>query len=216
MNFYRFSISWSRVLPNGDAPNEPGLQYYDNLINELLANGIEPVVTIFHWDMPQPLQELGGMTNPLIIHYFTYYAEVLYKRYGDRVKTWITFNEPASVCEYGYGSPLFAPFTHSPGVGNYVCGHNLLIAHANMYQLYHDKYERPDGKVGISIDCFYYWPRNATNDADIEAADRALQFNVRIVFIGAVRLTKNLPISVWTLCSPYFQCRRWLPTDYDR
>lgn len=77
-------------MPEGDTSNinEAGLQYYDNLINELLANGIEPMITMYHWDLPQALQEIGGMTNPLIIRYFEAYADVLFARYKDRVKLW--------------------------------------------------------------------------------------------------------------------------------
>ncbi len=88
MNFYRFSISWSRVLPTGDitSVNELGLQYYDNLINELVKNKIEPMVTMYHWDLPQRLQQLGGMANPIIVDYFEQYAKLLFDRYSDRVR----------------------------------------------------------------------------------------------------------------------------------
>lgn len=180
MDFYRFSISWSRIMPRGDTSelNEPGLKYYDNLIDELLANGIEPMVTMYHWDLPQPLQEIGGMTNPEIVEYFEDYADVLFARYGDRVKTWATFNEPMIICENGYGSPDRAPFTIAPGVGNYLCSHHVLIANARIYDLYQRKYKRPDGKVGIVLNCGYSWPLVATNGAHIDAADRALQFYV--------------------------------------
>lgn len=87
LNHYRFSISWPRILPNGDLSeiNESGLQHYDELINELLANGIKPLVTIFHWELPQKLQEIGGMLNPVIVEHFVNYADILFKRYGDRV-----------------------------------------------------------------------------------------------------------------------------------
>lgn len=87
MNFYRFSISWSRVLPTGDISsiNELGLQYYDDLINELIRNKIEPMVTMYHWDLPQRLQQLGGMPNPIIVDYFEQYAKLLFERYADRV-----------------------------------------------------------------------------------------------------------------------------------
>lgn len=87
VNFYRFSISWSRILPTGDISslNELGLQYYDNLINELIRNKIEPMVTMYHWDLPSRLQTLGGMANPIIIDYFEQYAKILFERYSDRV-----------------------------------------------------------------------------------------------------------------------------------
>lgn len=178
MQFYRFSISWSRVMPAGDKSNlnEPGLQYYDNLINELLANGIEPMVTMFHWDLPQPIQELGGMTNPEIVYYFTYYAEVLFARYGDRVKVWTTFNEPMIICENGYGIPDRAPYVYAPGVGNYLCGYHILLANAHVYDLYQRSFKREDGKVGIVMNTEYSWPKDPTNPADVEAAERAMEF----------------------------------------
>lgn len=87
MTHHRFSISWPRILPNGDLSeiNELGLQHYDDFINELLANGIQPLVTIFHYELPQKLEEIGGMLNPVIVKHFVNYAEILFKRYGDRV-----------------------------------------------------------------------------------------------------------------------------------
>lgn len=111
MNFYRFSISWSRILPTGDIAqvNEKGIQYYDRLINKLIEYKIQPMVTLYHYDLPQNLQKFGGLTNSIIISYFEAYANLLFERFGDRVKYWITFNEPSDFCTQGYGSTEGAP-----------------------------------------------------------------------------------------------------------
>lgn len=87
MKFYRFSISWSRIFPNGDRTslNKNGVLYYDRLIDRLIDNGIEPMVTMYHWDMPQALVQFGGFTNALIIEYFEAYADFLFRNYGNKV-----------------------------------------------------------------------------------------------------------------------------------
>lgn len=89
MKFYRFSINWARILPKGYVWDirEEGLQYYDDLINELLANDIEPMVTIYHWDLPQTLQDLGGWTNSFTNDHAVDFARILFDRYADRVST---------------------------------------------------------------------------------------------------------------------------------
>lgn len=96
-DFYRFSISWARIFPNGginEAPNQIGLGYYRQLINALLGNGIKPFVTMYHWDLPQNLQDspTGGWPNETVAYNFERYARVLFQEYGDLVKDWITFN----------------------------------------------------------------------------------------------------------------------------
>lgn len=87
MDFYRFSIGWSRVLPDGDisSANEAGINYYNKLIDRLLENGIQPMVTMYHYDMPQNLQTFGGLTNQIFISYFEAYANLLFSWFGDRV-----------------------------------------------------------------------------------------------------------------------------------
>lgn len=196
-------------MPRGDSSilNEPGLQYYDNLINELLANNIEPVVTMYHWDLPQPLQEIGGMLNPEIIKYFEQYADVLFKRYGERVKTWITFNEPQVFCGEGYGIATKAPLVYAPGIGNYICGHHVLLANAKMYDLYKAKYASFGGRVGVSINCGFDYPKEAGNPDHEAAAYRSMQFYVSlVVFLLKKRYyykTRNLNCGkVWTIHSP--------------
>lgn len=181
VNFYRFSISWARIMPTGDISslNEFGLQYYDNLINELLLNEIQPMITMYHNDLPQRLQELGGWANSYIADYFEQYASVLYARYADRVKWWGTFNEPAQLCLQGYGTEQHAPATNSSGIGEYLCGHNVLMSHARAYRLYREQYfYKFFGKVGISFSGVMTLPKDSSKPADVAAAERNLQFLV--------------------------------------
>lgn len=143
VDFYRFSISWTRILPNGlpNKINQKGIEYYNKLINALIENNITPMVTIYHWDLPQYLQNLGGFTNPIIVELFTQYAEILFREFGDRVKIWTTFNEPTQVCMAGYGDMQKAPALASSGILDYLCAHNLIKAHASAYHLYYDKFQ---------------------------------------------------------------------------
>lgn len=87
VHFYRFSISWTRILPDGEllSKNMLGIQYYDKLIDELIANGIEPMLTVYHWDLPQSLQDIGGWTNPKIVDYFVEYSRILFDNYAHKV-----------------------------------------------------------------------------------------------------------------------------------
>ncbi|XP_049765561.1 myrosinase 1-like isoform X3 [Schistocerca cancellata] len=142
VDVYRFSISWARILPTGDLDviNQPGIDYYNNLINELLANGIQPMVTMYHWDLPQALQYIGGWPNPILADYFVEYARLLFDEFGDRVRWWITFNEPASFVG-GYSSVgVAAPSQNASGIGDYLAAHTVLRAHARAYRLYDEQY----------------------------------------------------------------------------
>ena len=152
VDFYRFSISWPRVLPTGfsNKISKDGIGYYSTLVDELLANGIEPVATIYHWDLPQSLQDLGGWANPLIADWFEDYARVLFDALGDRVKLWITINEPKQFAIYGYGTTMCAPYIVSPGIGDYMAVKNLLLAHARAWHLYDNEYrQKQNGKCFI-------------------------------------------------------------------
>jgi beta-galactosidase len=107
---YRFSISWTRILPNGTGEvNMDGVNYYNNLINELLENGIEPYVTLFHWDYPMELQYKGGWLNPESPEWFANYAAVCSRLFSDRIKYWITSNESQCYIGFGYGTGWHAP-----------------------------------------------------------------------------------------------------------
>ncbi|XP_035772763.1 myrosinase 1-like [Anopheles albimanus] len=178
-DFYRFSISWARLLPYGDAAslNPHAVDYYNRLIDELLAHGIEPVVTMLHYDVPQYLQNLGGFASPLIVGYFRQYADVLYRTFGDRVKVWITHNEPYDFCVEGYGTGRSGPLVYATGVGEYLCAHHVLLSHAAAFHLYDQHYRhRQDGVVGITLSGRYYYP--ATNETDPAVIDRAIDFQI--------------------------------------
>lgn len=181
MNFYRFSIAWSRVLPTGDISvvNQAGVTYYNKLINALLENGIEPMVTMYHYDLPQALAQFGGFTNPIIVDYFAAYADLLFGLFGDRVKYWMTFNEPLEFCIKGYGKATHPPQIHAPGVGEYLCLDTILKAHATAYRLYRRKYYKSqNGKVSITISSQFTYPVNSTTDVINEHKERSLQFQI--------------------------------------
>ncbi len=172
---YRFSISWPRVLPTGRGTvNEDGLAFYDRLIDELIANQIEPIVTIYHWDLPQALQdEYGGWESRQIIPDFTAYAALLFERFGDRVRHWVTLNEQNIFITHGY---LTAE--HPPAVMDakrtYQANHMANLANASAIKLFHEKGYQ--GGIGPS---FAYSPTYAldTDPVNQIAADDAEQLN---------------------------------------
>ncbi|XP_007452087.1 PREDICTED: lactase-phlorizin hydrolase [Lipotes vexillifer] len=177
---YRFSISWTRILPDGTTKyiNEAGLNYYMQLIDTLQAASIQPQVTIYHWDLPQALQDIGGWENETVVQRFKEYADVLFQRLGDKVKFWITLNEPYVIANQGYGYGTAAPGISSrPGTGPYIAGHNLIKAHAEAWHLYNDVYRaRQGGMISITINSDWAEPRDPSNQEDVEAARRYVQF----------------------------------------
>ncbi|XP_023951871.1 myrosinase 1 [Bicyclus anynana] len=177
VDIYRFSMSWPRILPTGLANqvNPLGIQYYKNLLSELQKYNITPMVTIYHWDLPQKLQDMGGWTNAHIVDYFTDYANVLFENFADKVKYWITFNEPMQTCLEGYGNTYRAPALNRHGVAEYLCTHNLLKAHAGAYHLFDQQY-RPlyGGKIGMSLDSNWAEPKT-DSPKDREAAELYLK-----------------------------------------
>ncbi|XP_045455416.1 myrosinase 1-like [Melitaea cinxia] len=179
LDYYRFSVSWARILPSGfsNEINQAGINYYNNLIDEMLANGISPFVTLYHSDLPHNLQKLGGWVNPIIVDYFANYAQVVFDNFGDRVKFWITINEPKPVCYGGYGSADAAPQHNMSGVGEYLCSKNLLLAHAKAYRLYDEYYRsKQNGFIGISIHGMWHEPATDSID-DQQAVIDAMQFD---------------------------------------
>ncbi|GMN26522.1 hypothetical protein TIFTF001_001341 [Ficus carica] len=191
LDAYRFSISWSRLLPNGKLSggvNKEGIEYYNNLINELLANGLKPFVTLFHWDLPQTLEdEYGGFLSPLIVNHFKDYAELCFKEFGDRVKHWITLNEPWTFSMGGYSSGSFPPGRCSEwqnlnctggdsGTEPYLVSHHQLLSHAAAVKVYKEKYQASQkGVIGITLVSHWFLPfSNAKHHQN--AALRALDF----------------------------------------
>ena len=145
-NAYRFSTSWSRVMPLGrNAVNPAGLDFYDRLVDALLANGIEPMVTLYHWDLPAALDDLGGWLNPEIARWFAEYAAVVFRRLDGRVKLWATLNEPWVVTNGGYLYGALAP-GHRNRFEAPIASHHLLRAHAEAVRVY-----RAEGRHRIGI-----------------------------------------------------------------
>ncbi len=128
---YRFSLAWPRIQPGGTgAANKAGIAFYDRLLDELLAAGIRPMVTLFHWDMPEPLQHKGGWMTRDTAYRFSDYAQLAAAAFGDRVDKWITLNEPTSVTLNGYALGVHAPgatlmFDSLPAVHHQLLGHGL-------------------------------------------------------------------------------------------
>ncbi|XP_060807036.1 myrosinase 1 [Amyelois transitella] len=179
VDFYRFSIAWTRVLPTGfsNKINKKGLQYYNDLIDELIKYNIMPMVTLYHFDLPQSLQDLGGWANPLSINWFEDYARIIYDNFANKVPYFITINQPNSVCIDGY-SGSFAPGINSKGIGDYLCVKNVMLAHARAYRLYQNEYKvKYQGSVGIAISVNWVEPINNQTE-NVKAAEIARDFTI--------------------------------------
>ncbi|CAL7945102.1 unnamed protein product [Xylocopa violacea] len=158
---FRISISWSRILPTGftNQISKDGVQYYHNVIDEMLVNDIEPLVTIYHWDHPQVLEEMGGWTNSEMVDWFADYATVVFREFGPKVKRFTTINEPVILCTMGYISTILAPGKNGYGFGEYMCIHNMLKAHARAYRIYESQFKaQQKGEIGVSTLFNTYFP----------------------------------------------------------
>ncbi|XP_044354528.1 beta-glucosidase 1-like [Triticum aestivum] len=190
LDAYRFSISWSRLIPNGRGEINPkGVEYYNNLINELLDHGIQPHATIFQYDLPQILEdEYGGWLSPQIIGDFTAYADVCFREFGDRVTNWTTLNEPNALVSLGYDAGIGPPGRCSKPFGfancsfgdsvnePYIVARNCLLAHSSAVSLYRRKYQaKQQGLIGMNIFINNILPYTNSTE-DIAAAKRAQAF----------------------------------------
>ena len=160
LNAYRFSLSWPRILPQGSgAVNERGLDFYDRLVDALLARGIRPLATLYHWDLPVALQDRGGWLVRDTAYAFADYAEVVARRLGDRVDWWLTQNEPWCSAYLGYADGIHAPGMRDKKLA-VVAGHHLLLAHGLSVPRLR-AHISPQAQVGIALD---FYPVYAADD----------------------------------------------------
>jgi beta-glucosidase len=156
MAVYRFSISWSRILPEGSGdPNPPGMDFYHRLIDPLLAAGIEPLVTLYHWDLRQALQDQGGWPARATAEALLEYTDLVTSRLGDLVHGWITINEPWVVADHGYLTGVHAP-GHQDTNEYYRAAHHLLLAHGGSVSVIRNNC--PSARVGIALNLSYKLP----------------------------------------------------------
>ncbi|XP_052156989.1 beta-glucosidase 21 [Oryza glaberrima] len=186
---YRFTISWSRLIPSGrGAVNLKALQFYNSMINELVKAAIQIHVVMYHMDLPQSLQdEYGGWISPKIVDDFTAYADVCFREFGDRVAHWTTVLEPNAMAQAGYDMGILPPnrcsypFGSNCTAGNssvepYLFIHHSLLAHASAVRLYREKYKvAQKGIIGINIYSMWFYPFTDSAE-DIGATERAKKF----------------------------------------
>lgn len=169
---YRFSVSWPRILPDGfGRVNQAGLDFYDRLVDALLAANIEPFLTLHHWDLPQAIYEKGGWTNRDNLHSFADYAALVAKRLVDRVRYWATFNEPGVIAWDGYVSGEHAPGEQNPAKARQVA-HNLMVAHGLAVQALRGL--QPSLQAGIVLNL---WMSDAADDDPRSLRNAASNWN---------------------------------------
>jgi beta-glucosidase len=173
---YRFSISWPRVLPAGTgAVNPAGLDFYDRLVDELLAAGIRPFVTLYHWDFPQALQDQGGWGNPASVEWFADYTRLMTGKLGDRVKDWMTHNEPFCAAVLGHWWGMHAPGLQDPSL-TVKAAHHILLSHGASMRVIREQV--PDAQAGIVLNFTPAYPATDT-EADRLIVQQADAFGHR-------------------------------------
>ncbi|KAJ3666403.1 hypothetical protein Zmor_001845 [Zophobas morio] len=170
--------AWTRIFPDGyiSYVNQDGVDYYNNIINKLIENDIEPVITLYHWDLPQMFSPQGGWANPAIIDLFTYYARKAFEFFGDRVKLWITFNEPKVFCQDFNLFMSAANEVYPSGVIDYMCTYHVLKAHAETYHIYNREFKATQkGRISLTLN-FEWSEPGSDSPEDIAAAEQRRQF----------------------------------------
>lgn len=175
---YRFSMDWSRLLPEGTGRvNETGVKFYSDLIDELLANGVEPFITMYHWELPYELYKKGGWLNRDIAEWFGEYAKLIAERFSDRVKYFFTLNEPQCFVGLGYLRGEHAPGVKAPLRDTFEMAHNALCAHGRAVQMLR-AYAKQPIEVGFAPTCGMCYPETEKPE-DIEAA-RQMMFSMSL------------------------------------
>jgi beta-glucosidase len=189
VDVYRFSISWSRIIPLGghdDPINEDGITFYNRLIDYLLEHKIEPFVTLYHWDVPQELYNRYGafLDTDKFKSDFERYARLCFSRFGDRVKKWVTYNEPYIISIFGHHSGVLAP-GHSAANGHdtktepWRVGHTLILSHAAVVKIYATEFQpSQNGIISIVLNGHFYEPWDADSVIHKAAAQRRLEFYI--------------------------------------
>ncbi len=174
---YRFSISWPRVIPFGfGAANEKGIDFYSRLVDELLGAGIKPCATLYHWDLPQSLQDLGGWANRDVTAHFADYAALMYDRLGDRVTRWVTHNEPHITANFGHRVGVLAPGIRDLKITGRVI-HHLLLSHGRAVAAF--RASDCDGEIGITNANTSFEPADDSPES-AEACELARDFDTRL------------------------------------
>jgi len=166
---YRFSMSWSRIIPEPGKINQKGLDFYQELTDKLLKAGITPFCTLFHWDTPQWLQDQGGFASRESVNHFLYYGEQVFRTLGDRIKNWITINEPMVYTLMGYGTGEMAPGKRFDLKGLFHSIHHLLFSHAELCRLC--KAEVESSSIGIAEAQVWIRPAQPGKEKDILASE---------------------------------------------
>ena len=213
LNSYRFSISWPRVLPDGTGRvNDQGLDFYDRLVDALLAHNITPWVTLFHWDFPYKLFMQGGWLNPAVVDWFGEYTGIIAAKLGDRVSNWLTINEPQIVIHLGHSTGEHAPGVSYSLPDQVIATHHLLCAHGRAVQVLRSAAKKPFS-IGLAPVGFIGLPKT-DSEKDIQAAYQCT-FSIQ---------NPNMLSNTWFM-DPLFQGKypadglelfgRFLPRDWE-
>lgn len=189
---YRFSISWPRVIPRGrGAPNPAGLDFYDRLVDALLAAEIQPFATLYHWDLPQALQDEGGWGSRATVEAFAEYAALMARRLGDRVRAWITINEPQVVAFAGHKSGQHAPGLKDEKLALQVA-HHLLVAHGLAAQAI--RAVHPQAQIGIALNL---WPVEPASDVPEDRAEAERRWRQDNAWFLEPLFYQRYPQEIW-------------------